>query len=156
MYVQLKDIYDSSFLTHIHTHILIQDGVFDMFHIGHLNAIQEAAKLGDRIIIGITGHEDATGYKREPIVPQDERIQIVASISLVDAVICPCPLIVTEEFMEEHGIDLVVHGFANEDDWKKQMKFFEIPMRRNQFRQIPYYKGTSTTDMIQKIQSMSE
>lgn len=130
------------------------DGVFDMFHIGHLNAIQEATKLGDRVIIGITGQKDATGYKREPIIPQDERIQIVASISYVDAVICPCPLIVTEEFMKEHGIDLVVHGFANDNDLEKQREFFEIPMTRNQFQQIPYYNGTSTTDIIQKIQSM--
>ena len=125
-----------------------------MFHIGHLSAIQEAAALGDRVIIGITGQQDATEYKREPIIPQEERIQIVASLSLVDAVVCPCPLIVTKEFMDEHGIDLVVHCFANDDDLEKQREFFEIPMRMNKFRRIPYYKGTSTTDIIRKIQSM--
>ena len=46
------------------------DGVFDLFHVGHLNAIKQAASLGDRLIVGVTGDDDATGYKRKPIISQ--------------------------------------------------------------------------------------
>lgn len=46
------------------------DGVFDLFHVGHLNAIEQAANLGDRLIVGVTGDDDATGYKRKPIISQ--------------------------------------------------------------------------------------
>lgn len=131
------------------------DGIFDMFHIGHLNAIQEAWKLGHRLIIGVTGDEDATSYKRAPIIPEEERIALIASIWCVDVVICPCPLIVTEEFMMEYEIDLVVHGFASFEDKEKQMEFFEVPRKKNQFQEISYYSGTSTTQILEKIRNMS-
>jgi cytidyltransferase-like protein len=130
------------------------DGVFDLFHIGHLNAIQECAKLGDKVIIGITGQEDATGYKRAPIIPEAERVAIVSAIKSVDCVICPCPLVVTKEFMEEYGIDLVVHGFASDKDEKRQYNFFEYPIKCNTFQKIPYYEKTSTTDIINKIKDI--
>lgn len=133
---------------------IYMDGVFDLFHIGHLNAIQECAKLGDKVIIGITGQEDATGYKRAPIIPEAERVAIVSAIKSVDCVICPCPLVVTKEFMEEYGIDLVVHGFASDKDEKRQYKFFEYPIKCNKFQKIPYYEKTSTTDIINKIKDI--
>ena len=70
------------------------DGVFDLFHIGHLEAIRQCAALGDRVILGVTGDSDAEGYKRKPIVPETERTAIVAALEEVDAVVCLCPLIV--------------------------------------------------------------
>ena len=132
------------------------DGVFDLFHIGHLEAIRHCVKLGDRVIIGITGDVDAAGYKRPPIICERERIAIIAALREVDAIVCPCPLVVTEEFMDKAGIDLVVHGFANDDDAKRQEVFFEPPMRLNKFQRIPYYDGQSTTDILNKIRSMPE
>lgn len=134
---------------------IYMDGVFDLFHIGHLNAIQECAKLGDRVIIGVTGQEDATGYKRLPIIKEDERVAIISSLKYVDKVICPCPLIVTQKFMEEEQIDLVVHGFASKEDEKRQYEFFEIPIKNGKFKTIPYYQDLSTTDIISKIKTMS-
>ncbi|KAL3933839.1 MAG: hypothetical protein SGBAC_010228, partial [Bacillariaceae sp.] len=132
---------------------IYMDGVFDLFHIGHLNAIQQCACLGTRVILGVTGDEDAAGYKRPPIVPEEERVAIVQALECIHKVICPCPLIVTQKFMEEEGIDLVVHGFANDADAEKQREFFEIPMSMGKFQRIEYYKGLSTTERIQKIQN---
>ena len=40
------------------------DGVFDLFHVGHLEAVQQCIALGDRVIIGVTGDADAADYKR--------------------------------------------------------------------------------------------
>lgn len=131
------------------------DGVFDLFHVGHLNAIKECAKLGDRVIIGVTGQDDATSYKRAPIIPEAERVAIVSSLKQVDSVVCPCPLVVTQEFMEKYSIDLVVHGFASEEDEKKQYKFFEYPIQINKFQTIPYHHGTSTTELIHKMMQMA-
>lgn len=135
---------------------IYMDGVFDLFHIGHLEAIKRCAELGNRVIIGVTGDTDAAGYKREPIVPQQERVAIVEALSVVDLVVCPCPLVVTETFLREHNIDLVVHGFANDADAERQYEFFEIPMRLGKFQRIPYYQGLSTTDRISKIQRLTE
>ena len=75
-------------------------------------------------------------------------------LRLVDQVVCPCPLVLTEDFMAEHGIDLVVHGFASDEDAKRQHEFFEIPMRMGRFQRISYYTELSTTDIIRKIQSL--
>lgn len=88
------------------------DGVFDLFHVGHLRAIEQCAALGDRVIVGVTGDDDAAGYKRPPVVCEDDRVAVIAACRWVDEVICPCPLVVTEQFMGEHSIDLVVHGFS--------------------------------------------
>ena len=82
------------------------DGVFDLFHVGHLEALQQCAALGDRVIVGVTGDADAAGYKRAPIIPEGQRTRLVAAVKGVDAVVCPCPLVVTTDFMDRHGIDV--------------------------------------------------
>jgi cytidyltransferase-like protein len=127
------------------------DGVFDLFHVGHVHAIQQCAQLGDTVIIGMVSDTDATSYKRAPIISQQDRIAVVESIKCVHQVICPCPLIVTLDFIQQYNIDLVVHGFANTNDLQKQLEFFRIPQEMNIFQQIDYYDKLSTTDIIQKI-----
>jgi cytidyltransferase-like protein len=130
------------------------DGVFDLFHVGHLAAIRHCAARGDRVILGVTGDADATAYKRQPIIPQDERCALVHVLPQVDDVVCPCPLVVTKDFMEEYGIDLVVHGFANDADAERQTEFFAYPMEVHKFERIPYYRGQSTTDIMSRIQAL--
>ena len=82
----------------------------------------QCAALGDRVIIGVTGDADAAGYKRPPIISQAHRVAVVEALGDVDEVVCPCPLVVTEAFMELKGIDLVVHGFANDADAMRQVR----------------------------------
>ena len=132
------------------------DGVFDLFHIGHLEAIRQCAALGNRVIIGVTGDKDAADYKRPPIMCEGDRVAIVRALREVDAVVCPCPLVVTEKFMKEQGIDLVVHGFSSDADAKRQHVFFECPIKMGKFQRISYYEGLSTTDIIEKIRSLPE
>mmetsp|Transcript_6444 Transcript_6444/g.12933 ORF Transcript_6444/g.12933 Transcript_6444/m.12933 type:complete len:885 (-) Transcript_6444:27-2681(-) len=132
---------------------IYMDGVFDLFHIGHLHAIEQCASLGTRVIIGVTGDDDATGYKRRPIICESERTAIIKSLKVVDDVVCPCPLVVTKEFMEEWGVDLVVHGFADPRDKERQREFFQYTMDEGKFQEIQYYSKLSTTDIIQRIQS---
>jgi len=134
---------------------IYMDGVFDLFHIGHVKAIHQCAKLGSRVIIGITGDSDAAGYKRPPIISQENRIAVVKAMKYVDQIVCPCPLIVTEEFMEKHSIDLVVHGFLNDEDAEQQFEFFEIPIKLGKFQRINYYDSLSTTDIINTITNLS-
>jgi cytidyltransferase-like protein len=119
---------------------IYMDGVFDLFHIGHLKAIETCSQLGNQVILGVTGDEDVAGHKQPPIVPESEQVAIVLALQHVDKVVCPCPLIVTEEFMEQIKIDLVVHGFANGANAKRQEAFFEIPMRFGKFQRAPRNK----------------
>lgn len=126
------------------------DGVFDMFHVGHLRAIQHCATLGD-VIIGVISDEDATHYKRMPTIPEDDRATILEALSSVHTVIRHPPLVLTAAFMAEQAIDLVVHGFSDADDEAAQADLFRVPREMGKFRAVPYHHGISTTQIRQKL-----
>lgn len=122
--------------------------VGDMFHAGHVNILQKAKSLGDYLIVGVTSDEDAQSYKRVPIMRYKERVKVVASCVYVDEIV-PEPLHMSQEFIDEYGIDLVVHG----DDMNEEtLKFFyEVPMNIGILKVLPYTPGVSTSDIIKRI-----
>ena len=129
------------------------DGIFDLFHRGHLESLIQAKNVLDDVflIVGVISDKEAEGYKRLPIINQDDRCAIIKNINIVNQVIEDAPLIITKEFVEKNNIDLVVHGFSNDDDWEKQKNFFDYLIKENKFKRISYYDKTSTTDIIKKI-----
>jgi glycerol-3-phosphate cytidylyltransferase len=63
-------------------------GVFDLFHIGHLNLLINASKLCDHLIVGVTTDELSINFKsKKPIISFDERINIVRAIKYVDTAV---------------------------------------------------------------------
>ncbi len=130
------------------------DGVFDLFHRGHLEAIKkvrrEAGEDGS-VIIGVVSDKDAYSYKRWPIICETDRVEIISNIKDVDEVIFPCPMAVDKEFLNKHNIDMVVHGFADEKDFENQKPFFSDIIALNKFKFQEYYRGVSTSDIIQRI-----
>lgn len=132
------------------------DGVFDLFHRGHLEAIKKVrndAGIDGTVIIGVVSDMDANSYKRWPIIKEDDRVEIISNIKDVDEVIFPCPMSVTKEFIDKHQIDLVVHGFADDNDFNKQKEFFKEIIHLGKFKVQEYYKGSSTTEIIKKIKN---
>ena len=117
------------------------DGVFDLFHRGHLEAIKKVrndAGIDGTVIIGVVSDMDANSYKRWPIIKEDDRVEIISNIKDVDEVIFPCPMSVTKEFIDKHQIDLVVHGFLNKEDEKNQEELFRYVREINKFKTIEY------------------
>ena len=129
------------------------DGIFDLFHRGHLESLKQAKNIDKDIylIVGIIDDETASGYKRKPIINQFDRAEIIKNIKIVDEIIESAPLVITREFIEENNIHLVVHGFANDNDWEKQKDFFKYLIENNKFKKINYYDKISTTDIINNI-----
>ena len=124
------------------------DIVGDLFHTGHLNLIKTAKSLGDYLIVGVHSDEDTASYKRTPIIPEEQRYEIIRSCRYVDEVVENAPLLITEEFIDENKIDLVVHGDDIRQAYEEQHK---IPRKLGKMRYVPYTAGVSTSDIINKI-----
>lgn len=124
------------------------DGVFDLFHSGHLIHLQTLASKGKHLIVGVVGDEDSRGYKRRPVWTEAQRSLVLGSLGCVSSVICPCPLVMTEEFIKQHRIDAVYHAFGSAADRQKQAVLFAAPIGMGIFHTIPYNHGISTTQRI--------
>lgn len=129
------------------------DGIFDLFHRGHLESLKQAKNINNNVFlsVGVISDKVATSYKREPIICENDRIEIIKSIKYVDEVIINPPLQITEQFIKENNIDIVVHSFYDDKDWEKQQSFFLWLIENNKFKHISYYNKISTTDIINKI-----
>lgn len=120
-------------------------GVYDMFHIGHLNILKHAASQCDYLIAGVVSDEMAFLAKgRNPVIPLSERIEIVASIDYVDEAIAE-----TEphkiDTWRNVGFDAIFKG----DDWRGTPKGLEL---EREFAAVgvevvyfPYTLDTSST-----------
>lgn len=131
------------------------DGVFDMFHRGHLESFKYIKnKYPDsKLVVGIINDIECKTYKRLPIIHETDRVEIIKAIKYVDHIIFPAPLILTYEFINTNNIDIIVHGFSDENDKEKQKEAFKIPIDMGIFIEIPYYTKLSTTDIINKIKN---
>ena len=97
-------------------------GVFDLFHIGHLNILRRAREKCDKLIVGVTTDELLKVYKnKSPIIPFEERISIVKSIKYVDEV-------VPQENMDKlsHWNYLKFNVVFVGDDWQNTDKWNKI------------------------------
>ena len=76
---------------------------------------------------------------------------MVESIKYVDKVIKSPPCPITEVFIKEHNIDIVVH--ANDMSQETLNYWYATPMKLNKFRTVEYTKGISTTNIITRIKA---
>jgi len=134
---------------------IYMDGVFDLFHRGHIEAIKKAREIAGsgKVIIGVVSDKDAESYKRIPIINEDDRLEIIKNIKGIDKIIFPCPLKVDKEFVEKNNIDFVIHGFYDEKDWNIQKGFFQELIDLGKFKNVNYYDKCSTSSIIKKIKN---
>ncbi len=119
-------------------------GVFDLFHIGHLNMLKNAKSMCDKLIVGVTTDELVSYKHKKAVIPFEERMEIVRSIKYVDAV-------VPQESMDKFDawkrlkFDLMFVGddWYNTEKWKGYEEQFEEAGVKIVY--FPYYKGTSST-----------
>lgn len=131
-------------------------GVFDLFHIGHLNILKKAKADCDYLIVGVTTDEEVERVKnKRPIIPFDERVQIVEAIKYVDQVV---PEDNTDKLAAWDSLkfDRIFKG----DDWKGTPKWnrYEEEFSKNNVEVIyfSYTKGTSSTEIRQVLQMTLE
>lgn len=100
-------------------------GVFDMFHVGHLNILKRAKEQCDYLIVGVSTDDNVMRYKhKKPIIPFEDRKTIVGAIRYVDEV-------VSQEDMDKFAawnrlhFDALFHG----DDWKGSAMYDEVELK---------------------------
>lgn len=89
-------------------------GVFDMFHIGHLNILRRAKEQCDYLIVGVSTDDVVAQYKHHlPVIPFEQRVEIVSAIRWVDEVVAQTTMDKMQAWKELH-FDVMFHG----DEWK--------------------------------------
>jgi cytidyltransferase-like protein len=125
------------------------DMVADLYHYGHVEFLRTARALGDELVVGVHSDDAVASYKRAPVMSMDERIRVVESCRLVDEVIANAPLTVSEPWVTQHRLDLVVHG--DDFDTATARRFYGYPMDAGIYRVVPHTTGISTSDIIERI-----
>lgn len=127
-------------------------GVFDMFHIGHLNILRKAKENCDYLIVGVSTDELVEEYKNKtPIIPFEERKQILEAVRYVDEVVPQTNRDKIQAY-EKYKFDIMFVG----DDWKGNKLFNEVEEYLNKkgacVQYFPYTQGTSSTKLREVIE----
>lgn len=128
-------------------------GVYDLFHIGHLNLLKNAKGLCDKLIVGVTSDELVAYKNKRAVIPHTERMEIVRNIKHVDAVV-PQNDMNKFKVWERLKFDVMFVG----DDWFETDKWKALD---DQFKSVgvkiiyfPYTKGVSSTMLNQTLEEI--
>ena len=122
-------------------------GVFDLFHIGHLNILRNAKLECDYLIVGVTTDELSENEKnKKPLIPFQERMAIVSAIKYVDMVV---PQTSYDKFEAWNNLKFNIMFVG--DDWKGTPKWEQLEKDFNgkgvTIHYFPYTKHTSSTKL---------
>lgn len=131
-------------------------GVYDLFHVGHLNLFERCKKQCDYLIVGVCDDEYVRTVKgKEPVINEKDRARIVGALKVVDeAVIIDTKVTVDKMLaLKKFGFNKLFVG----DDWKGTPRFIET---ENQFKEnqidveivfLPYTKSVSTSKLREEL-----
>lgn len=94
-------------------------GVYDLFHIGHLNLFKRIKQNCDKLIVGVHNDEQVMTYKNKPIISYLDRLEIVKSCRYVDEIYENADLITTDDILIKLKADYVFAGNENPEYLKK-------------------------------------
>lgn len=131
-------------------------GVFDLFHIGHLNILRKAKEQCDYLIVAVSTDELVQEYKgKTPVICYEERKEIIGAIRYVDKVV---PQINRDKFSawEKYHFNKMFVG----DDWKGSLLFNEVEQKLRAVDvdvvYFPYTKGTSSTILKETLAQINK
>tara|TARA_Y100000591_G_C21853096_1_gene712985 strand:- start:6962 stop:7396 length:435 start_codon:yes stop_codon:yes gene_type:complete len=121
-------------------------GVFDLFHIGHLNILKKAKEHCDYLIVGVTIDELVKYKFKKAVIPFEERAKIVESIKYVDEVVPQTEIDKLKAWNEYHFNKIFVGS-----DWKGSKSWIQYEQRFKKLEveviYFPYTKGTSSSKL---------
>lgn len=123
-------------------------GVYDMFHIGHLNLINKAKEYCEQLVVGVNADKLVEEYKHKtPIIPESERSEIIKNLKAVD----DCIVVSTLDKLKVHDtvpFDAIFIG----DDWKNDERWKKTSIDLKKIGVdvvfLPYTSGISSTQLL--------
>jgi cytidyltransferase-like protein len=129
------------------------DMVGDLFHPGHVSILRAARDYGDQLVVGVLSDETVAAYKRRPVMTMEERVAVIAACRYVDEVIPGSPYRVSQEFLDEHGLAVVVHG---DDIGAEGVADVYGPVHAaGRLRLVPRVGDISTSTLLDRIRARS-
>ena len=130
--------------------IVFTNGCFDLLHVGHLSYLSEARAIGDCLVVAINTDRSVHAIKgpSRPILPENERAEILAALEMVDFVTFfdePTPQRIIEEVQPDalvKGADWPIDGIVGRE---------VVWARGGQVVNIPIVPGISTSEIIKRI-----
>ncbi|MBC8553072.1 MAG: D-glycero-beta-D-manno-heptose 1-phosphate adenylyltransferase [Nitrospira sp.] len=127
--------------------VVFTNGCFDLIHAGHVRYLQQARDIGDILVLGLNSDESVSRLKPgRPIVPEQERAEVLAALSAIDYVV-----IFNEEtpyeLIKQVRPDVLVKG----GDWAREDIVGNDLVE--DVRSLPFSEGLSTTSIIDKIKN---
>lgn len=130
--------------------VVFTNGVFDLLHPGHLRYLRVARAQGDRLIVGVNSDRSVRAIKgsARPIVPEDERAELLAALDCVDAVV-----IFDEETPDEIIRAVLPDRLVKGADWPEDQIVGRdtVEARGGRVVRVPVEEGHSTTSMIERV-----
>lgn len=126
-------------------------GVYDLFHIGHLNLFKNAKGMCDKLIVGVTVDELVSYKGKQALIPFEDRIEIVRACKYVDVAI---PQYDMDKLVacKKLGATVLFVG----DDWfgTDKWKEYELRFAREGIHIVyfPYTRGISSTKITETLQ----
>ena len=80
------------------------DGVFDLFHRGHMESFKTVKKLYPNctLVVGVVTDKTCESYKRTPIIHEEDRLEMIKGVKYIDEIIFPAPLYMSPEFLKRN------------------------------------------------------
>ena len=131
------------------------EGVWDLFHQGHVELLKRVHNNYDRVIVGIASDDLVRSYKRAPIIQYDDRVKMLEACKYVDEIYhnAPC-LNITEKVLDECGADYGLHSVNNSNNWKTELREsarYDQSLIDNGRAHFLSYTGYHSSDIIDKI-----
>ena len=125
------------------------DIVGDLFHYGHVEFLRQARALGDYLLVGVCADDVIQSNKGRPILTMEERVESVAGCRYVDEVLPNAPWRIDRACIDQHDIQLVVHG----SDYSQEQldDIYKVPIEMGILRIVAYTKSISSTEIIRRI-----
>ncbi|XP_049849863.1 uncharacterized protein LOC126320421 isoform X2 [Schistocerca gregaria] len=128
------------------------DGIYDLFHYGHIRLVKRIKAMFPNcfLIAGVCSDADTNLLKGPTLMNELERAEQVLACRYVDQVIVRCPWVITQEFMQKHEIDLVVHGKDDSYD-EHGNDVYAYVKSIGKFFSLMRTKSISTSDIIARV-----